>query len=118
MKLVIHSIHVQSGENLRTWSPENDQIVSEFLYISIGEKGRKGADGFSIRIATPEALQQLMPENGVLASRPLLVVKRYSFDELWMWLSNVVSSCEGETWIECVDNLRVYFDWEFDGYRV
>ncbi|CAE6834941.1 hypothetical protein R75465_06442 [Paraburkholderia aspalathi] len=117
MKLIIHSIHAGNGDNLRTWVPENELVVSEFIYISIGEKGKKTGDGFSIRVATPDGLRQLAPENGILATRPLLVMVRYSFGDLWKWLNDVVSSCEGETWIECVENLRIYFNWEFDNYQ-
>jgi hypothetical protein len=44
-------------------------------------------------------------------------MKRYSFEHLWGWLIDVVSTCEGETWIKCGENLKRYFDWEFDGYQ-
>lgn len=99
------------------WLPKNELIVCEFISVSIGEKGRKTKDGFSIRIATPDGLRQLASESGILASRPLLVMERYSFENLWRWLNDVVVACEAETWIKCVKNLKGYFDWEFDGYQ-
>jgi hypothetical protein len=117
MKLVIHSIYAGDGENLRMWLPKDERVVCEFISVSIGEKGKKTRDGFSIRIATPDGLRQLPSKNGILASRPLLVMERYSFEHLWGWLIDVVSTCEGETWIKCGENLKRYFDWEFDGYQ-
>lgn len=117
MKLAIHSAHAGNGQNLRTWLPDNENIFSEFVHVAIGERGRKGADGFSIRIATPAGLLQLSPKNGVLACRPLLVVDRYSFENIWTWLSRTVMSCEDDTWIQCVEKLRCHFDWEFDDWK-
>ncbi|WP_276569129.1 Imm8 family immunity protein [Escherichia fergusonii] len=29
-----------------------------------------------------------------------------------------VSSCEGDTWAKCVENLRQFFDWEYDQGKI
>ncbi len=85
--------------------------------LDIGPKSEKSCDSFSIRVATPAGLTMLEAKNGVLATRPLLIMQRYDFNDLWSWLESTVEKCEGESWQDCIDNLRRYFDWEYQEYK-
>lgn len=118
MPLIIRSVGVGSHANIRMWQPEDPSIVAEDVYVSIGLKSKKGADIFHIRIATPAGLATLEDHQGIIATRPLLVMRRYTFDDLWHWLERTVTSCEEETWPSCVEKLKLYFGWEYDGYDV
>jgi hypothetical protein len=119
MKLVIHTPYLGNGESLHAWQPEDEEAFAEFISLGIGTKGKKGSDDFFIMIATPRGLQQLISSGTkTFIGRPLLVMERYNFKEIWKWLEQTILSCEGETWLECVERLRYYFDWEFDGYKV
>lgn len=40
---------------------------------------------------------------------------RYDYADLWSWLEQTVETCGGETWLDCVAELRQYFSWEFEG---
>ncbi|WP_394829153.1 Imm8 family immunity protein [Pendulispora albinea] len=117
MKLVIRGHGIVGRGNLRLWQPENPDVVAEYLYVDIGSKPGKGADTFSILVATPAGLDTLEEREGILASRALLVMKRYNFEDLWRWLERTVSKCEAETWNACVEKLRIYFQWEYENYK-
>lgn len=117
MKLIIKLACVANGINLRAWKPADNKAIAEFVYLEIGEKGTKSSDGFTIRLATPQGLKNLSSLNGIIAERPLIIMDEYNFQDLWKWLEDIVSSCEGDTWLQSVEHLRRYFDWEYDNYN-
>jgi len=117
MKLVIRSLGVWGHPNLRTWEPEDPEAVTEVIYFDVGTDTAKSADTFNLRIATPKGLEQLDSSDGIVAIRPLLVIKRYDFDVVWNWLQKKVAECSAKTWEESVQNLRYYFGWEYDNFN-
>jgi hypothetical protein len=117
LRLVIRSVSVWGHPNIRTWEPENPGKIAEIVTVDIGPKTKKHADSFTIRVATPLGLTTLQPNNGILAIRPLLIMERYNFHDLWRWLETTVAKCEDETWNGCVDRLQRYFNWEYQGYK-
>jgi hypothetical protein len=117
MKLVIHSVACWGHPNIRTWEPEDPEDVAEEMTLDIGPKGKQGADSFVIRVATPKGLSRLPAKDGIIATRPLLVMERYDYTGLWAWLEKTVASCERETWPACADALRVFFRWEYEGMQ-
>ncbi|EFB2837593.1 hypothetical protein FHD46_20410 [Escherichia coli] len=117
MRLVIKFACVADGVNLRVWEPVDRKTIAEFIYLEIGEKGTKKSDEFTIRVATPQGLKNISANEGIIAERPLVIMDEYNFSELWKWLECIVSSCEGDTWLQCVEYLRRYFDWEYDNYK-
>ena len=117
MKLVIRSVWVWGHSNIRTWEPDDPGTIAEVVHLDIGEKSKKSSDTFSIRVATPAGLSTLEARDGILAIRPLLVMQRYDFGDLWNWLESTVAKCEKEDWLASVESLRRYFDWEYDNYK-
>jgi hypothetical protein len=114
MKLSIRALYSGNGVAMSKWQPDNEENVCEFICLQIGEKGKKAADEFYIRVATPKGLETFGNDNGIIASRPLLVMARYNFRELREWLEKIILSCEDDIWIRCVERLRYYFSWEYD----
>ena len=117
MKLEIHSVNSWNHPDIPTWEPEDPSDIAEELILDIGQKGKKGADMFTLRIATPAGLSKLSAKDGIVAVRPLLVIDRFDWHSLWAWLEKTVKSCEGETWPDCVHELRVHFLWEYEGMK-
>jgi hypothetical protein len=87
------------------------------LTLTIGSKEIKQIDRFAILVTTPEGLGKLPSKEGIVATRPLLVMDRYDFQSLWAWLQKAMSACEGETWLDCVNELQRYFRWEHEAVR-
>ena len=122
MKPVIKSVSVWGHPNIRTWEPEDPNKIAEVVFIDMGPRSGKtgsvkAANTFYIRVATPNGLTTLEAKDGILATRPLLIMQRYDFNNLWNWLEKTVATCEADTWPACVDKLRLYFDWEFSNYQ-
>jgi hypothetical protein len=44
-------------------------------------------------------------------------MQRYDFAALRRWLRKTVAKCEERSWAGCVNNLRLYFDWEYERYK-
>jgi hypothetical protein len=113
-KLVIRSVSCRNHPNIRTWEPDDPGDVVEELTLKVGRKGQKEADAFKILVATPTGLGRLPAVDGIVAIRPLVVIDRYDFELLWAWLQQTVEECEADTWLSCVNELRVYFAWEYE----
>jgi len=104
----------------RRYSPENSDCFDAYLVLCLGEKGKKGSDDFSCRIATPKGLAKGIkdqPNGSIIHGRQILVVSEYSYDDIWEHLQNIVKECQGDTWVQSCMNLRKYFEWEYDDYN-
>lgn len=82
MKLVIHSLSIWSHSNLRTWKPDDPLNIAEEVSLEIGPKGKKAADIFFIKVATPKGLEGLKSQEGIIAVRPLFILARYDYHVL------------------------------------
>ncbi len=114
---VLHYMAVSSHGNLRTWMPEQPEVIAERLTLAIWPKGQKESDYFSLRLATPKGLATLGADGGVISGRALLVIDKYSYATVYSWLQQTVGRCDGDSWLECVTKLERYFWWEYDGYN-
>lgn len=117
MRLIIKQAYVAETINLRNWFPIDEKDIAEFICIEIGEKGNNKSDTFIIRICTPMGLVRVLEDNHIINGRAMVIMAEYNFSHLWEWLEKKVSSCEGDTWAKCVENLRQFFDWEYDNLR-
>ena len=115
-RLILRGLSVWGHANLRTWEPEQLDTVAEVITAEIGHRQRTGNDSFSVRVATPAGLAGMQAHDGVIATRPLLVIDRFDFAHLWAWFESILVRCDGEDWPVCVERLRLYLDWEYDGY--
>ena len=113
MKLVIRSVGSAAHPNLRRDTPNDPEKFAEFVHVDIGTKPGKGADTFTILVATPSGLASLEDRDGIIAQRPVVILRRFDVDVLWRWLEKTVSACEAETWPQSVEKLQHFFNWEF-----
>ncbi|MGH1539228.1 MAG: Imm8 family immunity protein [Arenicella sp.] len=123
MKIEIKYAHISSGDqetNIRIWNPEKPDCFAGYLVLEIGEKGKKGGSDFCCRIATPKGLEQLYIEDEnstIIYSRPILIVREYSYQDIWECIQKIIEDCQGVTWNESRDKLLRYFEWEFEDYN-
>lgn len=115
MQLVVHSLSIDGHRNIRTWEPADPLKVAEGVTLEIGPRGKKNVDIFWIEVATPRGLEELEAKDGIIAHRPLVVLERYDYHLLWDWVMKTVSSCEAQSWNDCLSRLRRFFGWEYDG---
>lgn len=115
--LVIRSVSVWGHPNIRTWQPDDPEKIAETVTVEIGERSKDSADQFTIRVATPAGLAMLEARDGIVAMRPVLVMARYDFQDLWRWLETTVVHCERDSWTHSVEMLQRYFQWEYEDYK-
>jgi hypothetical protein len=77
VKLAIRSASVRGNVDLRTYAPEDIGNFAEQVTLEIAPKNASAADSFSILVATPSGLDALSAHDGILATRPLVVMRRY-----------------------------------------
>ena len=116
MNLIIHSLGTWEHPNLRTFDPEDPTHFAISLDLNIGIKSQKGSEYFSIKIATPSALEKMKATKGVIAEGPILIVEKFDYDQIWEWMVSKVTSCSGDNWEQCVQNLQRHFEWEYEDY--
>jgi hypothetical protein len=115
MKPVIQGVHGWGQSNIEMWEPDDPGDIAEELIVYIGAKGKKDADIFAIQVATPKGLSMDPVRDGIIAERSLVVVDRYEYWSVYTWLQKIVDMCGGATWMDCVNELRRYFNWEHEG---
>jgi|WetSurMetagenome_2_1015567.scaffolds.fasta_scaffold1127688_1 hypothetical protein len=116
INVVVHSVSVNGLQNIRNWFPADPADIDEFIVLHIGQKGKKGADEFIIRITTPKALQNLADINNVVVASNILIMKMYDLDVLLRWIDCTVAKCAGKNWNATARNLTSYFAWEYENY--
>lgn len=115
MKPEIKSVALWGHGDVRRWRPPDPSCVAEELFVDIGPKGNKKSDSFRIRVATPAGLEALEDRDGVIAVSPLLILRRFDVSTILKWLDQTAAKCEAPSWAECVEKLKVYFGWEYQG---
>ena len=113
-KLKIFGIVTSSNEDLRSWVPESYNDFSTYVLVYIGTKKGKGADIFTILAASPLGLAGLVPKDGILYDRPLVVLEKYDDQILRRWIQKKVKECQRNSWEESLLQLRKTFRWEFE----
>lgn len=114
--LILRGLSAWGHPNLRTWQPEYPDNFAEVFSADIGHRRRPGNDTFSIRVATPAGLAGMESREGIIATRPLLVIDQFDYGHLWNWFESIIARCDAEDWMVCVERLRLFFDWEYDGF--
>ncbi len=115
-QLILRGLSVWGHPNLRTWEPEYTDNFAEVISADIGHRRRAGNDTFSIRVATPAGLARLESHEGIIAMRPLLVVDKFDYDDVWNWFESIIARCDADDWDTCVVQLQHFLDWEYDSY--
>lgn len=99
---------------------ENFEPQSRAVYfaleIAIGVRGEEKSDAFHVVIATPEGLAERPPldDDGVVASRGIIVFNDFSWGAVKRVLQRVVDACAAEDWPTSVLRLQRYLVWEHE----
>lgn len=103
--------------SLETTRPERNEEVFYYVEMTIGFEDEPATNLFGITVATPEALQAGETDDVILSDRALLVVSEFNWNAIRSHLEGIVEHCPVDSWELAVAHLRLYFQWEYDGYR-
>jgi len=92
--------------------PSDPSNCAVLVQAMIGPIDKPGEESFDFLVVTPSALESLAPRWG----RALLVLKRFSWEEVHRHVDRIVAQCQRDSWQDAAQNLSRWMDWEFDGY--
>lgn len=98
-----------------TYLPEESNIFSITLNLSIGLADSNGADYFDLLVCTPEWLSKSIWEPKLI--RHMLIVRKYDLDEIKDTINKCIEKCTCDTWLETAQKLSRYFAWEYEDYQ-
>ncbi|TWU14591.1 hypothetical protein CA54_34600 [Symmachiella macrocystis] len=82
--------------------------------LTIGVKGEKekGGNNFQVLVATPKAISRIKSQHGEV---PGIIVNHFDPDTVNDEIRRVVSSLQGHSWEQFVDQLCQIMHWEYEG---
>jgi Immunity protein 8 len=98
------------------WVPIGNRAYV-LLQLEIGVVGESGGDTFDVIVATPDGLSGARDDAiGALAQRATIVVRRFSWETVYVILNDIIRRCESDAWDDSVLRLQRYFKWEYEDY--
>lgn len=99
MRAELKSLHSPDVENLSSWIPER-QDFAILLQVIAGPVGEVGEESFDLTLCAAAWINKTVEKERIITGRHLLIVARYDYGQIRKFISNYVSSCDGETWSE------------------
>lgn len=81
------------------------------LCLSIGEKGKEGADYFYVDIFNTNWIKE---KKIVLGNNSIILDDFDDFDDIENSIAELINTIYGNSWDEVLIKLRQYFDWEYE----
>jgi hypothetical protein len=116
MRAELRRLHSPDVEDLTTWTPQASEFAI-LLQIMAGPEGAPGEESFDVTLCTPAWIASRVATDKIMDGRHLLIVARYDYPFIYRYISDYVSSCEGDTWQEVAARISRLGRWEFEDYR-
>ncbi|AVQ05371.1 TPA: hypothetical protein HH295_21305 [Xanthomonas vasicola pv. zeae] len=113
MKARLFGLHADTWD-VKKDQPDDPKCFSEELRAVIGPENFEGGDNFFIDVCTPEWIKER--HYGLKWGRFMLIVDRYSYEEIYKFLEQYVSSFEEDSWNKLAIKLSRVMSWEFEDY--
>ncbi|NBH74970.1 Imm8 family immunity protein [Rodentibacter pneumotropicus] len=85
------------------------------LSLTIGEKGKESGDYFSVEVFNIKLVRNAKI---VLASKSFIVCDDIDdIDDIEREIRYRVNSISGDSWEDVLNQLRYYFDWEYENHK-
>ncbi|TNH21256.1 Imm8 family immunity protein [Testudinibacter sp. TR-2022] len=84
------------------------------LCLSIGEKGKEGADFFNVDIFNTGWVRE---KKMVFGGNSFIFDDFDDFDDIEKYIKEFIGSIYGDSWSDVLIKLRRYFLWEYEDYQ-
>src|SRR6266404_4831863 len=111
MRARIKSIISPDVPDLERWIPAEPNFFGFALEVGVGPADQKGAEVFQITVCTPSWFERKMSGNEVVSGEHTLFMPRYSYRALVNLLERRCHRCEGPTWKDIANELRLLGHW-------
>jgi immunity protein 8 of polymorphic toxin system len=116
MMAELKHLHSPDVEDLVSWTPENADFAI-LVQIIVGPAGTPGEESFDATVCSSAWVKRKAAKEKIIEGRHLLIVSEYNYTLISEYISNYVSTCQGETWKEITDKLSRLGRWEFEDYQ-
>jgi hypothetical protein len=105
-------------DDLEHWLPASSEVCF-WLTLSIGMADGDAADNFQVCVATPDGLssafgRRVKPRG---TAPPPIVVQEYSWAAVRQQIERRLAGSAGGDWGAMQEKLRLWFSWEYEGYK-
>ena len=104
------------GNNIEAYVPSEPGRFRLSVVVGIGEKGSGGSNMFYMHVCSLSWIDEEISKRSRLFSRSTLILMAYNRQVIIDEIRRIVQTCQSNTWDGSVENLRRYFDWEYDNY--
>lgn len=117
MKPVVKYIFSSDVDNLESYTPENDSIFCIQMRAIVGPDSGEGEESVDFEVCTLEWLKQEYGTENIISGRDKLIIFKYNYKKIKAKITELLESCEGETWESCGNQMAKYGLWEFENYK-
>jgi hypothetical protein len=103
--------------DLENYVPHEDDNFGFILRAMVGPMNGEGEESFDITICTPKWLTEKYGTSEILLGLHKLIVFKYDYLRLRLFIEKYLMRCSGETWAEIAQKISLLGQWEFEGYQ-
>jgi hypothetical protein len=100
------------GATPAEWRARHNVLVQLFA----GPRGGRGAESFTLMACTPEFIEEIVREAGVVDGRHHLVMASLDRELIERHLRRHIESLEADDWSELASKIGRFGLWEFEDY--
>jgi Immunity protein 8 len=112
----IKHLYSPDVEDLPHWNPGSEEFAI-LLQIIAGPAGSPGEESFDVTLCSPAWIVRQAAKEKIIQGRHLLIATEYDYTLISDFISEYVSSCQGQTWQEIASKLARIGRWEFEDYQ-
>lgn len=102
--------------DLDSYVPLDLRNVGVLVQIMVGPENVSGEESFDIVVCTPRWLETWVAEDGPLIGRHHLIVDRWDYARIRLYLTTLVEGVDAPSWEELASRLGRFAKWEFEDY--
>ncbi|SEL64190.1 Immunity protein 8 [Stigmatella aurantiaca] len=117
MRAEIKSLSAVMTDDLEHFSPEDPDVFSVPMTLTVGTPDSPGGDNFEFQVCSPRYLASEVRDGGVLLVRHRLLMNAFDIQKVRQFVERYVRGCEANTWEELANKLSRLGTWEFEDYQ-
>lgn len=116
MQSEVKSIMSTEIFDLENYRPDDNELFSFLLTITVGIKGEPGGENFDVDVCSPKWLLHNQYDDIIIGSGKLIAFK-CDMPRILSKVKSLFDGCAGKDWNEIAMKLSRVGKWEFEDYR-
>ncbi len=116
-KAAVKGIYTSEMDEIEDCAPVDPERFCIVVCAMVGSNDGEGEDSFNISVCTPMWLAEMCQREGVVVGRHYLVIGSYDPVYIKKVITELIESCEGNSWQEVAEKIGRIGYWEFEDYQ-